>query len=278
MLRRQTLFSTWKKRVFRFILERRPFLLPGLSHFPVLHSLSLSLLLFPGFLPSFFSFLLSSFLVYFSVFLSWMLLFLLLASFLCLCLMPRRTSTLLHLKGCSHQLIIGCLGFLFLFCLSNPLLLFLHSPVAPTHLSHLNIPFLWRVFFCGVSVAFDSCVGFMFVDVAWFVVGQKCPKKGELAHYSPLLSKFKKICLGSGISEAQNLECMREAVLRWTKKPHYVYSVFDQFDLGFWGHFETKLRVTPLSTWELAQGYPRLMFLKLEHERGCKGDSRANSV
>ena len=173
---KKKLLPAQKRRVFLFIFEGLPFVLPSLSHFPFSLSPSLSgyflvffLTCFPLLFPSLFC-----------------CIFYCLASLLLF--HAKKNIKILHLKGSSHQYFImffwvscSCLVIRIPFCDLCFLLL------AP---AHLTLPLF--VFVSCFCCRFPFLCWFYVCCFCLFFVCKKCPKKGELAHYPPYSPSSKK--------------------------------------------------------------------------------------
>ena len=163
--------------------------------------------------------------------------FVFLSCVVCLLLFhAKKNINILHLKGYSGQCFGGFLGFLFLFSLSNALLLSLLSPLAPPH---LNLPLF------GVCVCV-CCFGFLvvFSFLCWFCVCCFCfvfglhgmSEKGRVTPLSPLRPGVENICFRSGCFGAQNLECVKEDVFKSIEKPLFLRCFLLESHFMFLGH------------------------------------------
>ena len=200
-----------------------PFRSPYLVLFT--HTHSLSLLLFSWFIPCLFALFFPSL---FFDFLS------------CLVSLPlfhaKKNIKISHLKGSSHQCLFCFVAFLFLFSLWNPLLLSLFSSMAPA--------LVW---------CFSSCF-LLFSFLCWFCVCCFClfsllkmSEKTESYPTSHLTARPLKILF----QKSTNFLIHKDRVLEVSSQNPIFVVLFAKFHSCFWGDVETKLRVTPLATWEL---------------------------
>ena len=176
--------------------------LPSLSHFPFSLSLSCHVIVF--FLP-----------------LVFLVLFVLSCIVSLLLFHAKKNIKILYLKGSSHQCLFCFVGFLFLLSLSNPLLLYLLSPLAP---AHPTLPLFVCSFLVFVAVCL-FCVGFVFVDFAFFCL-QKMSEKGRVGPLSTLQPALQTFRFRSGCVWAQMFMIHEGGVFGGElPKPNF-YSVF----------------------------------------------------